>query len=65
MKILEVKDGKLKFSEVEKPILDTNGAILKIHGCGLCGSDIVKYKHSEGKKVVLGHELVGGIVEIN
>ncbi|RAI15814.1 MAG: hypothetical protein DKM22_01275 [Candidatus Melainabacteria bacterium] len=65
MKILEVKDGKLKFSEVEKPILDTNGAILKIHGCGLCGSDIVKYKHSEGKKVVLGHEIVGEIVEIN
>ena len=42
------------------------GAILKTSGCGLCGSDIVKYRQNLVKDgTVLGHEVVGEIVEIN
>lgn len=60
------KNNKIVVQEIEKPVLDKKGAIVKINGCGLCGSDIVKIKQglaSEG--TVLGHEIVGEIVEID
>ena len=45
---------------------DRKGAIVKVLGCGLCGSDIVKFVHKISKDgTVLGHEIVAQIVEIN
>lgn len=42
------------------------GAIIRTSGCGLCGSDIVKFRQKLSKDgTVLGHEIVGEIVEIN
>lgn len=42
------------------------GAIVKVLGCGLCGSDIVKFKHKIVQDgAVLGHEIVAEIVDIN
>lgn len=68
MKSAILKDGKVEIVETEKPVLTEFGAIIKVIACGLCGSDIVKIRHT-GKnpdsKVVLGHEVVGEIVEIN
>ena len=53
----------------ETPTLELNGrkgAIIKVRGCGLCGSDIVKFIHKISKDgTVLGHEIVGEIVELN
>ena len=38
---------------------------MKVLGCGLCGSDIVKIAHSDkNKNIILGHEVVGEIVKI-
>lgn len=68
MKSAKLIDGKIEVIEVEKPVLKGYGAIIKVYGCGLCGSDLVKIKHSTPeteKKLVLGHEVVGEIVEIN
>lgn len=43
-----------------------NGAIVKVLGCGLCGSDIVKFReHISKDGTVLGHEIVAQIIEIN
>ena len=66
MKALITQNKELKIIDTEKPELKSKGAILKVLGCGLCGSDIVKYLHSEpDKKIVLGHEIVAQIEEIN
>jgi len=55
----------VKQEEIPKPELKQNGAIVKIKGCGLCGSDIVKLKQGLFKKnAVPGHEIVGHIEEI-
>ncbi len=43
-------------------ILDTE-LLVRVHGCGLCGSDIVKITHQAPPPVVLGHELTGTIIE--
>lgn len=67
MKIALVDSDKIKVKEVDNITLDgRNGAIVKVLGCGLCGSDIVKFVHKIAKDgTVLGHEIVAEIVEIN
>lgn len=67
MKIACVKDDKIVIEEAPKPSLNKDlGAIIKTSGCGLCGSDIVKFRQKSVKNgTVLGHEIVGEIVEIN
>lgn len=68
MKTAVLQNNKFVMSERPKPILDEygEGAIVKVLGCGLCGSDIVKMRTGKAKNGdILGHEVVGEIVEIN
>lgn len=67
MKTAQVNGEKIVIKEIEDITLDgKKGAIVKILGCGLCGSDIVKFKHGIVKDgAVLGHEIVAIIDEID
>ncbi len=67
MKIAVVENERILVKEAETPRLDNRrGAIVKVLGCGLCGSDIVKFIHKIAKDgTVLGHEIVAEIVDIN
>ena len=69
MKVALIKDDSIVIGQMPRPslaILKDTGAIIKTSGCGLCGSDIVKYRQKLSKDgSVLGHEIVGEIVEIN
>lgn len=59
----------IALEDVLKPNLHDNeekGAIIKVLGCGLCGSDMVKLQQgSVSIGTVLGHEVVGVIEEIH
>lgn len=67
METAQVLGEKIVIKEVEDIKLDgRKGAIVKVLGCGLCGSDIVKFKHKIVKDgAVLGHEIVAIIDEID
>ena len=67
MKVAEIENNSLVVKEREDESLDgRKGALVKVLGCGLCGSDIVKLKHHLAKDgTVLGHEIVAKVVEIN
>ena len=67
MKIAEIKNNIIITQEREDEKLSgRKGAIVKVLGCGLCGSDIVKLKQHLAKEgTVLGHEIVAEILEIN
>ncbi len=67
MRVAEIQDKNIVIKERENISLNGKiGAVVKILGCGLCGSDIVKFReHISGNGVVLGHEIVAEIVEIN
>jgi L-iditol 2-dehydrogenase len=45
------------------PTIMENELLVQVHGCGLCGSDIIKITQHAQPPVVLGHELTGTIVE--
>jgi len=67
MKVAEISGEKINITEREQIKLDgKEGAIVRVLGCGLCGSDIVKFReHISKDGTVLGHEIVAEIVEIN
>ena len=66
MKAAIINNDKIEIIEMNKPTLAKygKGAVVKVLGSGLCGSDIIKYLHKQNG-IVLGHEIVGEIVEIN
>ena len=61
------KPGDYEYTQIEKPICDEYGILIKVMACGLCGSDLRTLK-SGHKNVqlpaVLGHEVAGRIVEV-
>ncbi len=67
MKTAVISDEKIILKDAPLISLDgRSGAIVKVLGCGLCGSDIVKFVHKISKNgTVLGHEIVAEIAEIN
>ena len=67
MKTAVINQDKIVINETPKITLDgKQGAVVKVLGCGLCGSDIVKLReHLSPEGTVLGHEIVAQIVEIN
>lgn len=67
MKIAVIDNDKIVVKNAENIKLSgRKGAIVKVLGSGLCGSDIVKFReHISGNGTVLGHEIVAQIEEIN
>ena len=66
MRAAVINNERIEIKEYEKPALANSGkgAIIKVLGSGLCGSDIIKYLHKQNG-IVLGHEVVGEITEID
>ncbi len=66
MKAAVLKDKNIfEIEDIQAPELESKGALIKVLGCGLCGSDIVKMKTAIVKEgSVLGHEIVGIIEQI-
>ena len=67
MKTAQVNGEKIVIKEIDDIKLNgRKGAIVRVLGCGLCGSDIVKFKHKiVHNGAVLGHEIVGVVDEID
>lgn len=67
MKIAVIDNDKIVVKQADNISLDgRKGAIVKVLGSGLCGSDIVKFReHISHNGTVLGHEIVAEILDIN
>ncbi|PID86131.1 MAG: hypothetical protein CSB13_04545 [Chloroflexi bacterium] len=59
--------GNLAVEEMPTPAVPTDGLLLKVMACGICGSDLRTYQHgmrSDNKWQILGHELNGVVAEV-
>jgi L-iditol 2-dehydrogenase len=59
--------GDLRIENVNSPMLEDGDALLEVSYCGLCGTDVKTYRrghHMFTPPCILGHEVVGKIVEI-
>jgi len=65
MKALVLTDyKKLEYMEVERPDPEENEVLIRIHACGICGSDVHGYDGSTGRRIppiIMGHEASGEI----
>ena len=63
-----VEPGKFEFREYPIPAIGDDEMLIKVEGCGVCGTDGHEYKRDPfglcAKGVVLGHEGSGEIVKI-
>jgi L-iditol 2-dehydrogenase len=59
------EEGRLRPEPWPRPVIGPGEQLLRLRGCGLCGSDIAKIG-APGTKLplVLGHEIVGDVVEV-
>jgi len=62
-----VAPGKMCWQESETPTLGEEDALVRVHACGVCGTDLhLKQRgHHDwrGDAITLGHEIVGEIVQ--
>jgi len=59
---------ELRFETVERPTPKAGEVLIKVHVCGVCGSDIHAYygKHPYiPAPIVLGHEFAGDVAEVS
>ncbi|MBI4638064.1 MAG: alcohol dehydrogenase catalytic domain-containing protein [Candidatus Rokubacteria bacterium] len=57
--------GRLTAEEWPRPSIGDGDLLLRLRGCGLCGSDIVKLAGpAPTAPTVLGHEVVGEVVQL-
>lgn len=62
------KEGEIILQEKELPRLSNEEVLIKVEYCGVCGSDLHAFKHSNGyefvkKPIILGHEFAGVVVD--
>lgn len=59
--------SQLEFTDFPKPIPADDEVLLRIHACGICGSDIHGWDGSTGRRrppLIMGHEAAGEIVAV-
>ena len=68
MQALVLEDyKKLAVQDVDRPHLDPNETLIRVHSCGICGSDVHGFDGSSGRRippVIMGHEASGVIEEV-
>lgn len=58
------RDGSPDLCELPAPATPSDGVLVRVLACGLCGSDVEKLARGEaGAGAVLGHELTGEVVD--
>ncbi len=56
--------GDIRIEDVPRPSAGPGEVLLRVRACGLCGTDISKYRHRLVEPpIVLGHEVAGDVEE--
>ena len=64
MRAAVFRGERLAVEEWPCPSAGPGEILLRVRGCGLCGSDILKFDAPAVNPLVVGHELVGDVVEV-
>ena len=64
MKAAVCTGGVIELREWPEPAPGPGELLLRVRGCGLCGSDLLKIAAAAPAPAVLGHEVVGDVVAV-
>ena len=56
--------GEIRLEDRRTPRIGPGELLVRVRGCGLCGSDLAKLRNPGRLPAVLGHEVIGEIAEI-
>lgn len=57
--------GDIRIEDIPTPAAGPGELLIRVRSCGLCGTDIAKYRHRLVEPpVVLGHEVAGDVEEV-
>jgi L-iditol 2-dehydrogenase len=56
--------GEIRLETRPAPRIGPGELLLRVRGCGLCGSDLAKLRGPAARPAVLGHEVVGEVAEV-
>jgi len=59
--------GEMALGEVAEPTCPTDGALLRVVACGICGTDVRTFYNGDRRiepGAVLGHEICGEVLEV-
>jgi L-iditol 2-dehydrogenase len=54
----------IRLEEIPVPKIKADELLVKMHACGICGSDVLEWYRIKNAPIVLGHEMTGEIVEV-
>jgi L-iditol 2-dehydrogenase len=57
-------NNDIRIEERPKPSISDNEVLVKMHACGICGTDVMEWYRIKKAPRVLGHEMAGEIVEV-
>jgi L-iditol 2-dehydrogenase len=57
-------NSDIRLEEIPVPKIKTDELLVKMHACGICGSDVLEWYRIKKAPLVLGHEMTGEIVEV-
>ena len=58
---------QLELEDLPRPSPQPDELLIRVHACGICGSDVHGYDGSSGRRrppIVMGHEAAGTVVEV-
>ena len=61
---LYYSNSDIRIVDMPKPEIDRNEVLVKVHACGICGSDVMEWYRKKTAPRVLGHEVAGEIVKV-
>lgn len=64
MKAAVCAAGAIELREWPDPVPGPGELLLRVSGCGLCGSDLLKITAAAPEPIVLGHEVVGQVAAV-
>jgi L-iditol 2-dehydrogenase len=56
-------NNDVRLEEMPVPRINDNELLVKVHACGICGSDVMEWYRIKKAPRVLGHEMAGEVVE--
>jgi L-iditol 2-dehydrogenase len=56
--------GVIRVEQCPRPAIGAGELLVRVRGCGLCGSDLAKLRAPARVPAVLGHEVVGDVVGV-
>jgi len=55
---------QLELRDVPDPAAPPDGVVLQVAACGVCGSDLRRWREGPSQPYIPGHEVVGAVIEV-